>query len=552
MSKHEVIQHKNYAKWRSFTLISIYLLFVVHMIHWQLNKTTLAPLELNELLYTLESGIVTAGFLLMIFVALTVFIFGRFFCGWFCHILAFQDLCAWMLGKIGIRPKAVRSRVLWFVPLLVMAYMFVWPQIQRIWRGQTFPKLRIEGASSDWASFVTDDFWRNLPDPWIAGATFLVCGFIIVYVLGSRGFCANVCPYGAIFAIADKVAPGKIILSGSCDQCGICTSQCDSQIRIHEEIYEFGKVVDTNCLKDLDCVSVCPKQALSFGFTTPTLFTKNTSTKRKQLKSHFNTAEEILISVTFIGTVIIYRGLYDSLPFLMSLGMAAIFSYLAVVTIKVFTRTSLRFNRLWLRKNNKIEKGGWIFLTIMVLLIGISIHSSAIRWHEYKGSQNLINANFLFEQGKKQLSIEASHEAVNNFEFVEKWGFYQTTAHNRKFATSYDLNNQPQQAKNYFNKVLTLKPNDLVVRWKMISYLLQENKPVQARLALIKLTDVNVHSKHLSQQQKLILANSHTILGDFHRQNLEPQRALIEYNLALKYRPSHMPAVKVISDLTVR
>lgn len=544
MSKYQIKQHRNYAKWRSFTLISIYLLFIVHMIHWQLNKTTLAPLELNELLYTLESGIVTAGFLLMVFVALTVVIFGRFFCGWFCHILAFQDLFGWMLGKIGIRPKAVRSRVLWIVPLLVMAYMFVWPQILRIWRGQAFPKLTIKGANSDWASFVTDDFWRNLPDPWIAGATFLVCGFIIVYVLGSRGFCANVCPYGAIFALADKVAPGKIILSGSCDQCGICTSQCDSQIRIHEEIQEFGKVVDTNCLKDLDCVSVCPKQALSFGFTKPTILTPNTKAKRKRLKPHFKWAEEILISLVFIATVVIYRGLYDSIPFLMSLGMAAIFSYLAVLTIRIFTRTSLRFNRLWLRKNNHIKKGGWIFLTTMTLLIGISLHSSAIRWHQYKGSNNLINANFLLDQGKKQLSIEASGKAVENFEFIENWGFFQTTAHNRKLASSLDLNNQPQQAKIYFKKVLALEPDDIVVRWKMISYLLKDKKPTQARLALLKLTDNKNQSKHLSHQQKVILAHSHTILGDFHRQDLEPERALLEYQLALKYLPNYLPALQ--------
>jgi len=549
VSKYGIKQHKNYSKWRSFTLVSIYFLFIVHIIHWQLNKTTLAPLELNELLYTLESGIVTAGFLLMAFVAITVFIFGRFFCGWFCHILALQDLCGWMLGKIGIRPKAVRSRVLWIVPILVMGYMFVWPQILRIIQGRAFPKLKIEGSNSDWASFITDDFWRNLPDPWIAGATFLVCGFIIVYVLGSRGFCSNMCPYGAIFAIADKVAPGKIVLTGDCDQCGICTSQCDSQIRIHEEVHEFRKVVDTNCLKDLDCVSVCPKQALSFGFTKPTLLTRNTQTKRKILKSHFNIFEEILISVIFLTSVIIYRGLYDSLPFLMSLGMAGIFSYLMVVTIRVFTYTSLRFNRIWLRQNNKIKKGGWIFLTISSILIVISLHSATIRWHEYSGNQHLIKANYLLELGQKNESSMVSKKAVSNFEYVENWGLFHSVAHNRKLATIYDLNNQPNKAKKYFNKVLKIKPDDLTVRWKIVSYMLKDKKYIQARLALIKLTDIQNQSMHISQEQKIILAMSHTILGNLHIKDQEPQRALKEYNFALGYLPNYAPATRAIYNL---
>ncbi len=59
------LHHRGFAKWRAATLVLVYLLFVVHVVHWQLSETTLAPLELNELLYTLEAGIVTAGFLLM-------------------------------------------------------------------------------------------------------------------------------------------------------------------------------------------------------------------------------------------------------------------------------------------------------------------------------------------------------------------------------------------------------------------------------------------------------------------------------------------------------
>ena len=34
-------------------------------------------------------------------------IFGRFFCSWGCHILALEDLCAWILGKLGVRPRPI-------------------------------------------------------------------------------------------------------------------------------------------------------------------------------------------------------------------------------------------------------------------------------------------------------------------------------------------------------------------------------------------------------------------------------------------------------------
>ena len=103
-----------------------------HFIHWQIAGETLAPLELNEVMHTLELGIVTAGFLLMALALLSVLIFGRFFCSWGCHILALEDLCAWMLGKVGIRPRPVRSRLMLVVPPLALGYMFVWPQVKRV------------------------------------------------------------------------------------------------------------------------------------------------------------------------------------------------------------------------------------------------------------------------------------------------------------------------------------------------------------------------------------------------------------------------------------
>ena len=163
-----------YARWRALALTSVYVLFGVHIAHWKLNGSTLAPLELNEVMYTLEAGVVTAGFLLMatLFVA-TAFV-GRFFCSWACHIMALEDLCAWLLAKAGIRTRPVRSRLLLLVPLGALLYMFVWPQILRIYHGHPLPPLRVLNDEAGWASFVTTDFWRNLPDPWVAALTFAV------------------------------------------------------------------------------------------------------------------------------------------------------------------------------------------------------------------------------------------------------------------------------------------------------------------------------------------------------------------------------------------
>jgi len=130
----------------------------------------------------------------------------------------------------------VRSRVLFCVPVIAMLYMFAWPQAARLVAGKPMPALHVRADAQGWASFVTTNFWRNLPGPGITLLTFAICGFVIVYFLGSRAFCTYACPYGAVFSLADRIAPGRIVARKDCRQCGICTAACQSRVRVHEEV----------------------------------------------------------------------------------------------------------------------------------------------------------------------------------------------------------------------------------------------------------------------------------------------------------------------------
>ncbi|MHC4991340.1 MAG: 4Fe-4S binding protein, partial [Planctomycetota bacterium] len=301
---------RRYGPWRAASLIAVHVLAAIHIAHWRLAGTTLAPLELNEVMYTLELGIVTAGFVLMALLVISTLIFGRFFCSWGCHILALQDLCDWIFSKLRIRAKPVRSRVLLLVAPGAMLYMFVWPHVQRLIEGEPLPSFHLRDDTGGWASFVTDDFWRNLPGPGVALLTFAICGFAIVYVLGTRSFCQYACPYGALFGLADRVAPGRIKVDPDrCTSCGICTGVCSSHVRVHQEIDTYGSVVDPECLKDLDCVGACPEGALSFGWTRPSLLRSMRSGRRSQ-RNDFTLAEELVMAVVFLGSLIIFRGLY--------------------------------------------------------------------------------------------------------------------------------------------------------------------------------------------------------------------------------------------------
>lgn len=357
---------------------------------------------------TLNAGIITAGFVFMLLALASVIAFGRFFCSWACHMVAVQDVAAWLLRKIGVTPKPVRSRAMLLIPMFVMLYMFVLPPVRRAASALTpasanvlgtMPpfELRVTTIDEGFASFVTDDFWRNLPGLGLAATTFLVCGFAIVYFLGSRSFCAYACPYGALFGIADRAAGGQILLTGHCIQCAKCTAACPSGVRVHEEVIQYGKVVDANCFKDLHCITVCPEQALSYGFDRPKWFRRRAKQHGKASagkKYDFTLAEDMVMIAVFAFVLAVLVGLPDWVnPWTGTLyGQTSLFLglSLAVMTAVLVTylswlprRTFLQLRGMTLKSQGRLTRWGVVFAissTAWLLLVG---HSAVVQYHMY-------------------------------------------------------------------------------------------------------------------------------------------------------------------------
>jgi len=478
-------RRRSYSRWRAFSLAA-------HVVHWRLAGRTLAPLELNELMYTLELGVVTAGFIFMTLAVVSVLIFGRFFCSWACHILALEDLCAWLLGKAGIRPKPVRSRVLLLVPIGAMFYMFIWPQIARLVRGEPLPTLHVQGDGGMWASFVTDDYWRNLPGPWIAGITFLVCGFAIVYFLGSRSFCRYACPYGAIFAIADRLAPGRIVAKGDCSQCGRCTAVCESHVRVHQELTIFGRVVDPACLKDLDCVAACPQGAVGYGFTRPSFLASWKKPARDaRPRGDFSWFEEGLIVVVFVATLFIFRGLYDAVPFLLTLGLGGIFAYGAIVAWRLLARPNVRLNNFQLKRSGRWTWWGSAFLGVAYAGMLFMIHSGFVRWHEYRGAVEFDRVRSALRAQDGAAIKRHATAAIEHFSFCEEWGLVRPASLDRRLASLYELSPRPELAEPYLRRILVDESDDREGRLRLAILRLRagDADEAAAHLALLKPTD---------------------------------------------------------------
>jgi len=347
-----------------------------------LSGRTLTPLEPSEAIETLGRGAVNAGFIFFALLILSTLILGRFFCGWGCHIVALQDLCGWLLRRAGIRPRPFRSRLLVFVPLLAAVWMFVAPTLIRHWLGQEVPAWRAE--------IISDDFWGRFPGWGVALMTFAVCGFLIVYVLGNKGFCTYGCPYGGIFGVVDRVAPGRIRVTDACEGCGHCTATCTSNVRVHEEVRLYRAVVDPGCMKCMDCVSVCPKDALYFGFGAPAVLKGKPRGTPRARRYDYTWPEELAMAATFLVTVAILRALYDAIPFLLALGLASIGAWLLITAWRVRAGgRRVQFLHIVLANAGARTRAGGAFLSIAILWCLFLVHSAWVQYLVISGTRTL-------------------------------------------------------------------------------------------------------------------------------------------------------------------
>src|SRR5213076_1932146 len=130
------------------------------------------------------------------------------------------------------------------VPLFAALYMFVYPTAYRV---LFQPGHRVMPAVAN--HLVTEEYWATFPSVWVAVPFLLVCGFATVYFLGAKGFCTYACPYGGFFGVADRIAVGRIRVTDACEHCGHCAAVCTSNVRVHEEVRDYGMVVDPGCMK---------------------------------------------------------------------------------------------------------------------------------------------------------------------------------------------------------------------------------------------------------------------------------------------------------------
>jgi tetratricopeptide (TPR) repeat protein len=135
----------------------------------------------------------------------------------------------------------------------------------------------------------------------------------------------------------------------------------------------------------MDCISVCPNDALYFGFGKPSILVPKSDAIKRSYSLTW--PEEIVGALVFFGSFLAVRGVYALVPFLMALGCAIVTTFLTLKTWRLFRAKELSFYRFNLKSAGKIRKAGWAFATLACVWIGLNAHSGWVRYHEFLGNR---------------------------------------------------------------------------------------------------------------------------------------------------------------------
>ncbi len=460
------------ARWRIASLALVHILIAIHIIHWRLAGTTLSSIQLSDAGRFAAEGVITAAFFLFALLLLVTAVFGRFFCAWGCHMLAVQEVCRYLLGRVGIRPAPMRSRLLRLVPLYAAFYIFLQPAVERWWRGVPPPNPTL--------MLATTHLWATLPGP-VEAAAILLGGALLVYLLGSLSVCKYVCPYGAVLAVADGLAPGRIRLTGDCDGCGRCTAACTTGVLVHKEVQQLGMVANSGCMRCFECVSACPQEVLAYRFGWPPLHVYN----RAGLKRFsFSLTEDALMLALCVACFLSLHEIYNLLPFVLALALSVLIAYLGVLGLRLAQRRSVVLRGVSLKRDGRLSTAGLACASSIAAVFVCVAHSGIIQFHQWRANAALSTLAFPeLHRSYSAAEQRLARDAATDLSFCRRYGLVETVDWNMKLAWTGRVLGNLELVEAHLRRAIALDPLQPAAHFNLGKVLIRQGRRAEAARA---------------------------------------------------------------------
>jgi len=138
-------------------------------------------------------------------------------------------------------------------------------------------------------------------------------------------------------------------------------------------------------MKCMDCVSICPNDALSFGWARPAILKGPAKNERPPRVYDLTWKGELVMAGVFAASFFAWRGLYGQIPMLMAGGVAACLTFVFWKLWRLVPDRNVRIIGVQLKRAGKLETGGIVFAALGLLVAALTAHSMLIRYHRWRG-----------------------------------------------------------------------------------------------------------------------------------------------------------------------
>lgn len=244
-------------------------------------------------------------------------------------------------------------------------------------------------------------------------------------------------------------------------------------------------------MKCMDCVTVCPNDALYFGFGPPSLGRQPIAPPAKR-RFDLSLAEEILALIVFAGVFLAFRGLYGKVPFLMSLGIAGVGAFLIMKAVRIAYVPDVLIQRTRLKIGGRLQPLGTAFLLGVFAILAFTVHSGIWRFHDWQGHRAFLHSppeTFRWQYdpagppGSRDPHKANVDTAIRHLEFCNRWGLYPTPENDLQRAWLYVCANRLNKSAECVRAALDRNPDDFSTWMNLAKVLTAAGELADARAA---------------------------------------------------------------------
>ena len=326
---------------RTWSRIFLMLLVTVHLATWYVLRVhAVGSIGIEALFSGLSRGVLNTGFIFWMLVLISVLLFGRAFCAWFCWFGGYLDLIEWGIGD-KLKVKLPRTMPLY---LAVIPFVALFAKV--------YGSLLVNWFDGVPATFVFDladtQPWGGQQTGISILITFVLYGPVLLYIFGRHAWCRYLCPIGALLKVFNRIGIGKVrLVNDECNGCGKCNRVCEMQVDVLGNLKDHGQINSSDCIRCLKCTDGCPTGAIGFSMRQKRNVSLNAdatgraekgSLKRRQL-SAFDIAIGVLwISVTIFFTFTARQGASQEIKVTMAAGLLLVIYGVVLLVQKAWRR----------------------------------------------------------------------------------------------------------------------------------------------------------------------------------------------------------------------